>query len=186
MKIDLLLSTSLLVFFAGCSIGGAGHVGLRDGKLSECPDSPNCVSSQTAKKDHFIDPLSYNGSYPEAKHALLSVISSLPRTKIIIDNELYVHVTFTSRLMRFVDDVEFLFDDTNHGYLPSAARDCSTCQCHRAAHMPLEFHNKQIHVRSASRVGYSDLGVNRKRVEDLRKRLQERLAIQIIRDEDIK
>ena len=149
MKIDLLLSTSLLVFFAGCSVGGPGHVGLREGKLSECPDSPNCVSSQTAKKDHFIDPLSYNGSYSEAKQALLSIISSLPRTKIIVDNERYVHATFTSRLMRFVDDVEFLFDDAN----------------------------KQIHVRSASRVGYSDLGVNRKRIEDLRKQLQERLAI---------
>jgi uncharacterized protein (DUF1499 family) len=143
MKIDLLLSTTLLVFFAGCSLGSAGHVGLREGKLSECPDSPNCVSSQSAKKDHFIDPLPYNGSYLEAKQALLSVIASLPRTKIIIDNDHYIHATFTSRLMRFVDDVEFLFDDTN----------------------------KQIHVRSASRVGYSDMGVNRKRVEDLRKRL---------------
>ena len=149
MKIELVLSTTLLVFFTGCSIRGPGYVGIRDGKLSECPNSPNCVSSQTVKKDHFVDPLSYNGSYNEAKQALLAIINSLPRTKIIADNELYVYVTFTSRLMRFVDDVEFLFDETN----------------------------KQIHVRSASRVGYSDMGVNRKRVEDLRKRLYERLKI---------
>ena len=147
MKIGLLLSAAFLVFFTGCSIRGPGYVGLHDGKLSECPNSPNCVSSQTVKKDHAVDPLSYKGSYSEAKQALLSIISSLPRTKIIDDNDRYVHVTFTSRLMRFVDDVEFLFDDTN----------------------------KQIHVRSASRVGYSDMGVNRKRVEDLRKRLDERL-----------
>jgi uncharacterized protein (DUF1499 family) len=147
MKIDFVLSAAFLVFFAGCSLRVPGYIGLRDGKLSECPDSPNCVSSQTVKKDNVINPLSYKGSYSEAKQALLSIISSLPRTKIIADNDRYVHVTFTSRLMRFVDDVEFVFDDTN----------------------------KQIHVRSASRVGYSDMGVNRKRVENLRKLLNERI-----------
>lgn len=147
MKIELLLSAACLVFFTGCSVRVPSYLGLREGKLSECPDSPNCVSSQTIKKDHFVDPFSYKGSYSEVKQALLSIISSLPRTKIIADNDRYVYVTFTSRLMRFVDDVEFLFDETN----------------------------KQIHVRSASRVGYSDMGVNRKRVEDLRKRLYERL-----------
>jgi uncharacterized protein (DUF1499 family) len=150
MKTELILAATFLAFFAGGSLRISGYTGLRDGKLSECPDSPNCVSSQTAKKGHAVDPLSYNGSYSEAKQALLSIISSLPRTKIIIDNDRYVHVTFTSRLMRFVDDVEFLFDEPN----------------------------KQIHVRSASRVGYSDLGVNRKRVEDLRKLFYERLKIQ--------
>jgi uncharacterized protein (DUF1499 family) len=150
MKTELMLAATFLVFFTGCSVKVPGYTGLRDGKLSECPDSPNCVSSQTAKKDHAVDPLSYNVSYGEAKQALLSIISSLPRTKIIADNDRYLHVTFTSRLMRFVDDVEFLFDDTN----------------------------KQIHVRSASRVGYSDMGVNRKRIEDLRKLFYERLKIQ--------
>ena len=149
MKKELVLAATFLVFIIGCSARISGYAGLRDGKLSECPNSPNCVSSQTAKKDHAVDPLSYNGSYSEAKQALLSTISTLPRTKIIADNGQYVYVTFTSRLMRFVDDVEFLFDETN----------------------------KQIQVRSASRVGYSDMGVNRKRVEDLRKRFNERLKI---------
>ena len=50
MKIDLVLSAAFLVFFTGCSVRVSGYVGLRDGKLSECPDSPNCVSSQTVKK----------------------------------------------------------------------------------------------------------------------------------------
>ncbi len=149
MKTEFVLAAAFLVFFTGCSVRIPGYVGLRDGKLSECPDSPNCVSSQTVKKDHAINPLSYNGSYSDAKQALLSIISSLPRTKIIADNDWYIHVTFTSHLMRFVDDVEFLFDDTN----------------------------KKIYVRSASRVGYSDMGVNRKRIEDLRQRLNERLKI---------
>ncbi|MGD0169281.1 MAG: DUF1499 domain-containing protein [Smithella sp.] len=149
MKIKLAVSAAFLVFFTGLLVRASADVGLRDGKLSECPDSPNCVSSQTQMKGHTIEPLSYKGSLSDAKQALLSVISSLPRTKIILDNDRYIHVTFTSHLMRFVDDVEFLFDDTN----------------------------KQIHVRSASRVGYSDMGVNRKRVENLRKLLNDRLKI---------
>jgi uncharacterized protein (DUF1499 family) len=149
MNIKLTVLAAFLVFFTGLLVRASADVGLRDGKLSECPDSPNCVSSQTEKKGHMIEPLSYKGSFIEAKQALLSVITSLPRTKIILDNDRYIHVTFTSYLMRFVDDVEFLFDDTN----------------------------KQIHVRSASRVGYSDMGVNRKRVENLRKLLNDRLKI---------
>ncbi|MFZ1979927.1 MAG: DUF1499 domain-containing protein [Smithella sp.] len=149
MKIILVLSSAFLVFFTACVVRASGDVGLRDGKLSECPDSPNCVSSQTKMKGHTIEPLSYKGSFSDAKQALLSVIISLPRTKIIVDNDRYIHVTFTSHLMRFVDDVEFLFDDTN----------------------------KQIHVRSASRMGYSDMGVNRKRVENLRKLLNDRLKM---------
>ena len=150
MKINLAVLAAFLVFFTGLLVRASADTGLRDGKLSECPDSPNCVSSQTEMKGHTIEPLSYRGSFSDAKEALLSVITSLPRTKIIVDNDRYIHVTFTSRLMRFVDDVEFLFDDTN----------------------------KKIHVRSASRVGYSDMGVNRKRVEELRKLLNERLKIQ--------
>jgi len=149
MKAELIFAAAVFAFFTGCSAGMSGYAGLREGRLSECPDSPNCVSSQTAKKDHAIAPFIYKGSFPEAKKTLLSIISSLPRTKIIDDNDRYVHVTFTSRLLRFVDDVEFLFDDTN----------------------------KQIDVRSASRVGYSDMGVNRKRVEDLRKLFYERMNI---------
>jgi uncharacterized protein (DUF1499 family) len=149
MSIKLAVSAALLLFFTGLLVRASADVGLRDGKLSECPDSPNCVSSQTKMKGHMIEPLSYKGSLSDAKQALLSVITSLPRTKIIVDNDRYIYVTFTSRFMRFVDDVEFLFDDTN----------------------------KQIDVRSASRVGYSDMGVNRKRVENLRKLLNDRLKI---------
>ena len=149
MNIKLAVLAAFLVFFTGLLVRASAEVGLRDGKLSECPDSPNCVSSQTEMKGHTIEPLSYKGSFIDAKQALLLIIFSLPRTKIITDNDRYIHVTFTSRIMRFVDDVEFLFDDTN----------------------------KKIHVRSASRVGYSDMGVNRKRVENLRKLLNERLKI---------
>ena len=90
MKTELVLAATFLLLFTGCSVKVAGNTGLRDGKLSECPNLPNCVSSQTAKKDHTIDPLSYNVSFSEAKQELLSVISSLPRTKIIDDNDRYI------------------------------------------------------------------------------------------------
>jgi uncharacterized protein (DUF1499 family) len=81
------------------------------------------------------------------KAALKAVIPALPRTKLIEDEELYLHYEFRSLLLRFVDDVEFLFDEKA----------------------------KIIHFRSASRVGYGDFGVNRRRMEDIRSRLQGKL-----------
>ncbi|MDY6951224.1 MAG: DUF1499 domain-containing protein [Thermodesulfobacteriota bacterium] len=115
--------------------------GIFDGKLGPCPDSPNCVSSLSDDPSHFIEPLRYTGSQAAAKRGLLQVLMAMRGVKMITERENYVHVTVTSRLFRFVDDVEFYFVDDG----------------------PV------IHVRSASRVGYSDLGVNRKRIEKIRK-----------------
>lgn len=108
--------------------------------LSPCPDSPNCVSTQATDESHAITPFRYKKLRVEAKEALKAVINSLSRTKLIEEDESYLHYEFTSLLLRFVDDVEFLFDDDT----------------------------KTVHFRSASRTGYSDLGVNRRRMEDLR------------------
>lgn len=115
-------------------------IGITHGKLSPCPDSPNCVSSQSPDPSHFVEPLSYPDSTNEARARLLKVIESMPRTQIISNTEHYIHTEWTSLIFRFVDDVEFLFD----------------------------YKKKLIHVRSASRIGYSDLGMNRKRIEALR------------------
>lgn len=115
-------------------------IGITQGKLSPCPDSPNCVSSQSPDPSHFVEPLSYTDSQTEAKARLLNVIEAMPRTQIISNTENYIHAECTSLIFRFVDDVEFLFDHEQ----------------------------KLIHVRSASRIGYSDLGMNRKRIEALR------------------
>jgi len=115
--------------------------GIIDGKLTPCPDSPNCVSSQSENLSHFIKPLFYKGSMVGARQRLLRVVGSMKRTRVIKETEEYIHVTFTSRWFRFVDDVEFCF----------------------AEEAPV------IHVRSASRVGYSDLGVNRSRIEKIRR-----------------
>jgi uncharacterized protein (DUF1499 family) len=109
-------------------------------QLSPCPSSPNCVSTQAQDEGHAIAPFRYRKSRAEAKEALKEVIRSFPRTKLVEDYESYLHYEFTSLLLRFVDDVEFLFDDET----------------------------KTIHFRSASRTGYGDMGVNRKRMEQVR------------------
>jgi uncharacterized protein (DUF1499 family) len=109
-------------------------------QLSPCPSSPNCVSTQAQDEGHAIEPFRYHKPRAEAKEALKEVIRSLPRTKLVEEDESYLHYEFTSLLLRFVDDVEFLFDDET----------------------------KTIHFRSASRTGYGDMGVNRKRMEQVR------------------
>jgi uncharacterized protein (DUF1499 family) len=120
------------------------NLGVKDGKLASCPSSPNCVSSQSPTSDstHFIEPLTYTSSPEAAMQALKSVIQDMERTKIITEEKNYLYAEFTSALMGFVDDVEFYLDE-------SAG---------------------VIHVRSASRLGESDLGVNRKRIEEIREK----------------
>jgi uncharacterized protein (DUF1499 family) len=115
--------------------------------LAPCPESPNCVSSQALDSGHHVAPLSFTGPAPEAWAVLRSVLQSRPRTTIVQTCETYLHAEARSAVFRFVDDVEFLL-------------------------MPAQ---GVIHVRSASRVGYSDLGVNRRRVEAIRSAFQSRL-----------
>lgn len=123
------------------------NLGIQDGKLAVCPASPNCVNSQTVSTDreHSIAPLQYTSTPAAAIATLKTVIEGMERTKIITEEENYLYAEFTSALMGFVDDVEF--------YL-----------------VPEE---GVIHVRSASRLGQSDLGVNRKRVEAIRTKFKE-------------
>lgn len=115
-------------------------LGVRNGLLKPVPGSPNAVSSQATGGYHRIEPLRYNGEAEPAMAALKSVVESTPRTSIVEERADYLYAEFTSGLIGFVDDVEFYFPPDE----------------------PL------IHVRSASRLGYSDLGVNRKRIEDIR------------------
>lgn len=134
------LGIALSVMIAGCSGVRPANLGVKDGKLAPCPASPNCVSSQSADKEHAVAPLSYTASAPQAMADLKKIILGMKRTRIADEQESYLHAEFTSALWRFVDDVEFYFDDAA----------------------------KLIHVRSASRLGKSDFGVNRKRIEELR------------------
>ncbi|MBD2452748.1 DUF1499 domain-containing protein [Nostoc sp. FACHB-87] len=120
------------------------NLGVNNGRLAACPNSPNCVSSQSTDAIHQIAPLTFNTSPEQAIANLKSIIQSLPRTTIITETPDYLYAEFKSALMGFVDDVEFYLD--------------------REANI--------FHVRSASRLGQSDLGVNRKRIETIRAGLQ--------------
>jgi uncharacterized protein (DUF1499 family) len=108
--------------------------------LRPCPKTPNCVSTE-ATDAHAIAPIRYTGKRDEAVQRLLSVLRSFPRARVVESTPDSVRVEFTTPLFRFVDDAHFVVDDAT----------------------------KTIRFRSASRVGRSDLGVNRRRMEDIRR-----------------
>ena len=108
--------------------------------LKACPDSPNCVCSEHADAMHEIAPLAFSGDSELAWADVITAVKSLPRTTIIESGADYLQAESRSLLFRFVDDLELRLD-----------ADAGV-----------------IHVRSASRVGYGDMGVNRRRVEQLR------------------
>lgn len=140
-RFDFILILFLILIIQGCSGMRPKDIGVKDGKFKACPGSPNCVSTQSADPEHRIDPIIYTGSISDAMDKLVKVINSMERTKIITRTDDYLYAEFKSKLMGYVDDVEFYFVDGR----------------------------KTIEFRSASRLGYSDLGVNRKRMEDIRK-----------------
>jgi uncharacterized protein (DUF1499 family) len=122
-------------------------LGIHDGKLAACPATPNCVNSQAPASDveHSIAPIEFGGKASATMENLKFVLKNMPRTNIVTEsNNNYIYVEATSKLMGFVDDVEFYIDDAG----------------------------KNIQVRSASRLGESDLGVNRQRIEEIRQQLQ--------------
>jgi uncharacterized protein (DUF1499 family) len=127
------------VFMTGCAGSPPSHLGIKSGRFAPCPDKDNCVSSQSNDEKHHVDPLAYNDSRESALNHLKQVVQSMKRTRIVDESDDYLRVEFTSAVMGFVDDVEFYFPDE-----------------------PI------IHIKSASRIGYSDFGVNRKRVEKIR------------------
>ncbi len=119
-------------------------------KLSPCPSSPNCISSQATDEGHFIAPFKITGNVEEAWAALKNALLSQSRTVITSETGDALHAQATSLVFRFVDDIDAILD--------AKAR--------------------LIHIRSASRVGYGDFGVNRKRVEMLRAQLQQAHVIE--------
>jgi uncharacterized protein (DUF1499 family) len=123
-----------------------GNLGAREGRLAPCKPTPNCVSSQADPGDHrhYIEPLVFQGPSAVAIAALQRVIEAAPGARIIRATPDYLYAEFRSRIMRFVDDLEFALD-------PAGGR---------------------IHVRSAARLGIRDFGVNRARVESLRRALE--------------
>jgi len=137
-----LLSRRLSLFI--CILMGATHAQFTSAdesvRLSSCPDSPNCVSSQSTDEAHFIEPLHYSGSLADARQKLTAILEDMNRVRLAKVETDYIHAEFRSSVFRFVDDVKFWFPPDR----------------------PL------IHVKSASRKGYYDFGANRRRVERLR------------------
>ena len=107
--------------------------------LAPCPDSPNCVSTKSKDAGHAMPPLPYLNSGHESMNRLVAIVREMKRATIVSSTPSYLHVEFRSALFRFVDDVEFVLDDSA----------------------------RLIHFRSASRTGYYDFGVNRKRMKEI-------------------
>lgn len=110
-------------------------LGVTDGKLADLPRSPNAVSSQTNQSAKQVEALTLKGSAMETKAVIIDCLSKMGGNSIVSQTDDYIHAVFTSLLFRFKDDVEF--------YIDVAAG--------------------QVHFRSGSRVGYSDMGANLKR-----------------------
>lgn len=121
------------------------NLGARDGRLAPPKRSPNCVSSQADPSDaqHYVAPIAYKAATPQAMAAARRAIQSMERSQVVREEPAYLYAECASRLLGFVDDLELLYDEKRGLF----------------------------HVRSASRLGRRDFGVNRKRVEALRARL---------------
>jgi len=149
--IQLCLTLALISFICnGCSGKRPDEIGIDPSGLRVCPKSPNCVSSEAKDERHAIEPFRIRGA-PDADLTLIrDEIASMPRWRIVTATNNYIHVECRSRIFRFVDDLELYLNPSNG----------------------------IISIRSASRIGYSDFGANRRRVEFLRSKLRAKQLIE--------
>ena len=127
---------AILSFRAG---GRPRTLGLQDGKLHPCGDTPNCISSKSTASNQWMEPIPLTIEPARALELLKTVICTMPRAQIVTADDQYLHAEFESALFRFVDDLEFV----------------------------IKADENLIHFRSQSRVGYSDFGVNRRRMQSI-------------------
>lgn len=140
---QILLAALIAVMLSACSGSRPAFLGSEQSALTLCPSSPNCVSSlDTENETHKIAPIPYD-DFEQTRRNLVDLIRTNPASELIVDSPNYLYAEYTSALMRFVDDVEFLFDQERN----------------------------KIDVRSASRLGHSDFDVNRERIEHIRSQL---------------
>ena len=135
----------LLLLLGGCTSSNVA-TGIVNDRLMPCPESPNCVSSDATDDDHRVAPYRLAADPQSAWEGLKDVIGAEERVTLVTEDDRYLHIEVRSAVFRFVDDTEF----------------------------HLRPSDGIIAVRSAARVGYSDLGVNRKRVEKFRESLRSR------------
>lgn len=131
-----------LAFFVLKNYKTPKNIGVRNDRLSSCSWTPNCVSSDATDPVFSIEPISYTSK--DSLDKIQEFLQKNYKTKVIKKTPTYLYIVVTTPLFHFHDDLEFLVDPCKH----------------------------KISVRSASRIGYSDLNVNRKRIEALRKYLE--------------
>ncbi|MCJ7541029.1 MAG: DUF1499 domain-containing protein [Desulfobacterales bacterium] len=150
-SIQLCLKLALILFIVnGCSGKRSDDIGIGSSGLRSCPKSPNCVSSEANDEQHAIESFRLKGD-PNASWPLIQdEIVSMPRWVIVTATDNCIHVECKSRIFRFIDDLELCFNSSNG----------------------------IISIRSASRIGYSDFGANRRRVEFLRSELRAKQVIE--------
>ncbi|MDF1740786.1 MAG: DUF1499 domain-containing protein [Verrucomicrobiales bacterium] len=130
------------LFFLGAWSRANRPESVDNGKIGEVTGKPNCVSSFSTDRKYQIDPIAYQSDEREVWGELIEAVESIPKTRIVTNEPPYLYAETFSKVFGFVDDLEIMQNEEK----------------------------KIFHVRSASRVGYSDMGANRKRVEELRKK----------------
>jgi len=138
----------LLLLLSACG-DSTVTTGIVDGHLTPCPESPNCVSSDAMDELHRVEPYRLKAVPDQAWRGLRDIVEARERVTVMSADDTYLHVEVRSAIFRFVDDVEF----------------------------HLRAQDGIIAVRSAARVGYGDMGVNRQRVETIREALRARNLI---------
>ncbi|MBL4867250.1 MAG: DUF1499 domain-containing protein [Pseudomonadales bacterium] len=146
-RIAVIAFTCLL---GGCTSSPPNSLGLINNlNLANCPDKPNCVVSNADDLAHYIDALDHSGDQQTTRDKLVDVISSMEGGTVTLEesvtmknakhNSIYIRAEFQSKWFKFVDDTEFLIE------------------------------KEKIQVCSAARLGRSDFGVNRERLESIRR-----------------
>ena len=136
----MILTSLFLMPIFSCSGTRPTNLGVKDSRFAACPSTPNCVSSDDAAAAHLVPPFQLLRPAGDAWRAASAAVAGLPRTKIITQTDDYLHAECSSAVFGFVDDLE----------------------------LHLRAEQNLIAARSAARLGYSDLDINRKRVESLR------------------
>jgi uncharacterized protein (DUF1499 family) len=137
----------MAVILTSTACADVENIGMTEGKLAPCPDSPNCVSTQSEDKGHAMKPLPYLQTREASREKILSILKDMKRTEIVKLTDSYIHVECRTALLHFTDDVAFFLDDTT----------------------------RVVHFRSASRVGYYDFGLNRRRMKRISEKYLEAL-----------
>jgi uncharacterized protein (DUF1499 family) len=145
------LKLALILFVvSGCSGKRPDAIGIGPSGLSGCPKSPNCVSSEAKDERHAIASFRLKGDSNASWPLIQNQVDSMPGWTVVTKTDNYIHVECKSRIFRFIDDLELYFN----------------------------LSNGIISIRSASRIGYSDFGANRRRVELLRSELRTKQVIE--------